>query len=305
VSGFTGRVAIVTGAGKGLGRAYARFLAARGASLVVNNRRHADEPEGSSADRVVEEIVRAGGSAVADYGDASDPAAGERMVAAALARFGRLDILIANAGIEESVAFRKQGLEDFRRVMEVNFFGTLAVSHAAFRAMHGAGYGRILLTTSTAGLYGGHYLPAYSASKAAVIGLMRVLSLEGSRSGVLANGIAPYATTQMTQALTPAELHAPLDPDKVAPVAAWLVSEGLRRSGEVIVTGGGAVRIARVMETGSGLLEGDETSVESLVASLDAAGNFRPMASAQAEFADFVAALGLAGHRHPFAGGTM
>jgi len=291
---FTGRVAIVTGAGKGLGRAYAHFLAERGASLLINNRRHAGEQGGSSADRVVEEIVRAGGSAVADYGDATDVAAGERMVAAALARFGRLDILIANAGVEESVAFRNQGLEDFRRVMEVNFFGTLAVSHAAFRAMYAAGYGRILLTTSTAGLYGGLHLPAYSASKAAVIGLMRVLSLEGTRGGVLANAIAPYATTQMTKALTPAELHAPLNPEKVAPVAAWLVSEGLRRSGEVIVAGGGALRITRVMESDSALLAGEGTSVEESLASLDAAGKFRPMASAQAEFADFVAALGLA-----------
>jgi len=291
---FTGRVAIVTGAGKGLGRAYAHFLAERGASLLINNRRHAGEQGGSSADRVVAEIVDAGGSAVADYGDATDVASGERMVAAALARFGRLDILIANAGVNESVTFRNQGLEDFRRVMEVNFFGTLAVAHAAFRAMYAAGYGRILLTTSTAGLYGGLRLPAYSASKAAVIGLMRVLSLEGARGGVLANAIAPYATTQMTKALTPAELHAPLDPEKVAPVAAWLVSEGLRRSGEVVVAGGGALRITRVMESDSARLAGDGTSVEESLASLDDAGKFRSMASAQAEFADFVAALGLA-----------
>ena len=291
---FTGRVAIVTGAGKGLGRAYAHFLAERGASLLINNRRHAGEQGGSSADRVVAEIVDAGGSAVADYGDATDVASGERMVAAALARFGRLDILIANAGVNESVTFRNQGLEDFRRVMEVNFFGTLAVAHAAFRAMYAAGYGRILLTTSTAGLYGGLRLPAYSASKAAVIGLMRVLSLEGARGGVLANAIAPYATTQMTKALTPAELHAPLDPEKVAPVAAWLVSEGLRRSGEVVVAGGGALRITRVMESDSARLAGDGTSVEESLASLDDAGKFRSMASAQAEFADFVAALGQA-----------
>lgn len=291
---FAGRVAIVTGAGKGLGRAYARFLAARGALLVVNNRRHAGEESGGSADRVVEDIVRARGSAVADYGDAADPTAGERMVNAALAHFGRLDILIANAGIDESVAFRKQSLEDFRRVMEVNFFGTLAVAHAAFRAMYAAGYGRILLTTSTAGLYGGHYLPAYSASKAAVIGLMRVLRLEGARGGVLVNAIAPYATTQMTKALTPSALHAPLDPDRVAPVAAWLVNEDLRRSGEVIIAGGGALRIARVMESASAMLPGDGDSFETLVAALDAAGEFRPKDSAQAEFADFLAALGLA-----------
>lgn len=291
---FTGRVAIVTGAGKGLGRAYACFLAARGASVLVNNRRHAGEEGGGSADRVVEEITAAGGRAAADYGDAADPGAGERMVEGTRARFGRLDILIANAGVSESVAFRKQGLQDFRRVMEVNFFGALAVAHPAFRSMYAAGYGRILFTVSTAGLYGGHGLPAYSASKAALFGLMRALSLEGARAGVLVNAIAPYATTQMTQALTPTELHAPLDPDKVAPVAAWLVSEGLARSGQVIVAGGGALRVARVMETGSAMLNGETDAVEPLVASLEASGAFRPMDSAQAEFADFVAALGLA-----------
>jgi NAD(P)-dependent dehydrogenase (short-subunit alcohol dehydrogenase family) len=290
---FVGRVAIVTGAGKGLGRAHARYLAARGAAVIVNNRRHAGEEAGSSADGVVAEIVGDGGLAVADYGDASDPASGERMVSKALARFGRLDILIANAGISEAVAFRKQELDDFRHLMEVNFFGTLAVAHAAFRAMYAAGYGRILLTTSTAGLYGDRGLPAYSASKAAVIGLMRVLSLEGRRAGVLANALAPYATTRMTEALTPKELHAPLDPDKVAPVAAWLVSEGLARTGGIFLAGGGALRVARMMESASIAVPAGEADLEKLVAALEADGEFRPMDSAQAEFEDFLVSLDL------------
>jgi len=293
MASFTGRVAIVTGAGKGLGRAYALFLAARGASVIVNNRRHARDESGDPADRVADEIVRAGGTAVSDDGDAMDASAGAQMVETALARFGRLDILIANAGVNESVPFRKQSLDDFRRVMEVNFFGTLAVAHSAFRAMYAAGYGRILLTTSTAGLYGGVGLPAYSSSKAAVIGLMRALSLEGARGGVLVNAIAPYATTHMTEALTPARLHVPFDPDKVAPVAAWLVSEKQRRSGEIIICGGGALRVARMTESGSALLADDGTTLEDRITSLDAAGGFRPMASAQAEFSDFVAAIGL------------
>lgn len=293
MASFTGRVAIVTGAGGGLGRAYALFLAAKGASVIVNNRRHARDEFKGSADRVVDEIVRAGGTAAPDHGDATDASAGAQMVETALTRFGRLDILIANAGVNESVQFRKQSLEDFRRVMEVNFFGALAVTHSAFRVMYAAGYGRILLTTSTAGLYGGVGLPAYSASKAAVIGLMRVLSLEGARRGILVNAIAPYATTHMTEALTPARLHVPFDPSKVAPVAAWLVSEKQRRSGEIIICGGGALRVARMMESESALLEDDGVTVEDRIASLDAAGGFRPMASAQAEFADFLASLGL------------
>ena len=290
---FAGRVAIVTGAGKGLGRAYARLLAASGASVLVNNRVHAGGECSGSADLVVEEIRRAGGIAAADYRDAADPDAGARMVEAALGQFGRLDILIANAGVNESVAFRKQRLDDFRRVMEINFFGTLSIAHAAYRVMYEAGYGRILLTTSTAGLYGGPGLPAYSASKAAVIGLMRVLSLEGARAGVLVNAIAPYATTQMTADLTPAAWQAPLDPARVAPVAAWLVSEGLRRSGEIIVTGGGALRLARMTESASVRLPEDDSSFEPLVASLEASSEFRPMLSAQAEFAEFASSLGL------------
>lgn len=293
MASFTGRVAIVTGAGRGLGRAYALFLAAHGASVVVNGRRHASDESGGSADRVVEEITRAGGVATSDYGDATDVTTGAQVVETALTRFGRLDILIANAGVNESVSFRKQSLDDFRRVMEVNFFGTLAVAHCAFRAMYAAGYGRILLTTSTAGLYGGVGLPAYSASKAAVVGLMRALSLEGARGGVLVNAIAPYATTRMTEALTPARLHAPFAPDKVVPVAAWLVGEKQRRSGEIVICGGGALRVARMMESGSALLADGGVTVEDRVASLDAAGGFRPMVSAQAEFSDFVAAIGL------------
>lgn len=294
MASFTGRAAIVTGAGKGLGRAHARFLAAHGAAVLVNGRRRSGGGQEGSVDRVVEEIRRAGGIADPDYGDAADPGTGARMVEAALAHFGRLDIVIANAGITEAVAFRRQSLDDFRRVMEINFFGALAVVHAAFRVMHSAGYGRILLTTSTAGLYGDAGLPAYSASKAALIGLMRVLSLEGARRGVLANAIAPYATTQMTEALMPAPLHAPLDPDRVAPVAAWLVSERQRRSGDIVICGGGALRVARMMESGSIQVVEDGATLEDQVEAVEAAGPFRPMASAQAEFADFLAALGLA-----------
>lgn len=293
MSAFAGRAAIVTGAGHGLGRSYARFLAAQGASVLVNNRLRPGEGSAGSADRVVEEILAEGGIAAADHGDAADPSSGERMVAAALRHFGRLDILICNAGVNEAVAFRKQDLADFRRVVQINLFGTAAVAQAAFRVMHAAGFGRILVTTSTAGLLGDVGLPAYSASKAAVIGLMRVLALEGARRGILANAIAPYATTRMTKALTPPTLHGPFDPDRVAPVAAWLVHERQRRSGEVFIAGAGALRIARVMQSGIAVVDDDPESIESGVAAVERETRFRAAASATADFAEFAAALGL------------
>jgi NAD(P)-dependent dehydrogenase (short-subunit alcohol dehydrogenase family) len=293
MSAFAGRAAIVTGAGHGLGRSYARFLAAQGASVLVNNRLRPGEGSAGSADRVVGEILAEGGIAAADHGDAADPSSGERMVAAALRYFGRLDILICNAGVNEAVTFRKQDMADFRRVFEINLFGTAAVAQAAFRVMHAAGFGRILVTTSTAGLLGDVGLPAYSASKAAVIGLMRVLALEGARRGILANAIAPYATTRMTKALTPPTLHGPFDPDRVAPVAAWLVHDRQRRSGEVFIVGAGALRIARVMQSGIAVVDDDPESIESGMAAVERETRFRAAASATADFAEFAAALGL------------
>lgn len=295
MNAFAGRTAIVTGAGHGLGRAYARLLAAEGARVLVNNRLRPDDDSRGSADRVVAEITAAGGIAAADHGDAADPASGERMVEAALDLFGRLDILVCNAGVNEAVAFRKQDLADFRRVVEINLFGTVSVAQAAFRAMHAASYGRILLTTSTAGLFGDVGLPAYSASKAAVIGLMRVLALEGARSGILANAIAPYATTRMTETMTPAALHGSFDPDRVAPVAAWLVHERQRRSGEIFIAGAGALRIARVMESRIAVVGDSPDFIEAGVASLEQDARFRAAATAREEFAGFVAALGLGG----------
>lgn len=297
MSAFAGRAAIVTGAGHGLGRAYARLLAAQGAHVLVNNRLRPGEASDGSADRVVDEITAAGGVAAADHGDAADPASGERMVAAALRRFGRLDILICNAGVNEATTFRKQDLADFRRVVEINLFGTAAVAQAAFRVMHAAGFGRILLTTSTAGLFGDLGLPAYSASKAAVIGLMRALALEGARRGIIVNAIAPYATTRMTEALMPPSLHAAFDPDRVAPVAAWLVHERQRRTGQVFVVGGGGLRIAGVTQTRLAPVADDPERIEDAVAAVEGEARTLATVSATDDFAEFAAALGLGDSR--------
>jgi NAD(P)-dependent dehydrogenase (short-subunit alcohol dehydrogenase family) len=246
--GFESRVAIVTGAGKGLGRAYALLLARQGARVVVNNRRHGSDAQ-ASADRTVEDIRAAGGTAVADYNDVVSPGAGEALLGTALTAFGRLDIVIANAGVSEGRSFHKQSMDEFRHTFEVNLFGTAAVLQPAYSHLYEQRSGRVLLSTSVAGLYGEHGLPAYSASKAAVLGLMYALSQEGAARGVRVNAIAPYAATQMTAAHMPPELTGKLRPEDVAPVAAWLVSDDCALNGEIVITGGGRIARARMMET--------------------------------------------------------
>jgi len=245
---LAGKVAIVTGAGKGLGRAYALELSARGARLVVNNRCHASDTV-RSADAVVAEIAAAGGEAVADYSDAADPDCGEQLLSRAMQAFGRLDIVIANAGVSEAASFHKQTLEDFRRVVEINLMGTAHLLHPTFAHLYRQRSGAIVASSSAAGLYGEHGLPAYSASKAAVIGLCHALALEGAAHGVRVNTIAPFASTAMTRdSLSPA-LRDILSPAAVAPVVAWLVSDSCPLNGETLVAGGGNIARARTLLT--------------------------------------------------------
>lgn len=194
---YADKVVAITGAGKGLGRAYALYLPGLGASIVVNNRTHEEEAE-SSADRVVAEIVGQGGAAVADYSSVEDSDAGDRILSAALADFGRLDCLIANAGVIENRSFRKQTLAGIREVLDINLMGTVNVVHPVFRYMCDQQRGSIVVSTSSAGLFGEFGLPGYSASKAAVLGLMYSMSIQGARKNVSVNAISPYATTQMT-----------------------------------------------------------------------------------------------------------
>jgi len=237
---FDNKVVAITGAGKGLGRAYAHHFAALGARVVVNNRRHEGEQK-SSADCVVEEIVSAGGQAVAEGSSVEDGTAGDKLLACALGNFGRIDCLVANAGVTESRSFRKQTLEEFRDVLEVNLMGTVNVAHPVFRYLCEHGGGNIVVSTSSAGLFGEFGLPGYSTSKAAVIGLMRSLSLEGAPKNVYVNAIAPYASTQMTADHLSDEIQARLAPEHVAPVIAWLASCTV--TGEVLIAGGR--RVAR------------------------------------------------------------
>jgi len=244
------RVAIVTGAGIGLGRAYAHRLAADGLRVVVNNRRREVDAAGlGSADHVVAEIVSSGGEAVANYEDVCAAGAGERMVAQALGTWGRLDVLVNNAGVDQHAAFHKIDLDSFRRIFDVNFFGTVEVTHAAWRHMREAGHGRVLVSTSSAGLHGLHGLSAYAASKAALIGFARSLAAEGAARDLYCNAIAPYAATRMTAAHTrDKDALAVMAPKHVAPLVAMLVSELSRVNGQVIVAGRGWARRSDTVE---------------------------------------------------------
>jgi NAD(P)-dependent dehydrogenase (short-subunit alcohol dehydrogenase family) len=265
---FDQRVAIVTGAGKGLGRTYAMYLATCGARVVVNNRRRPDAA--ASADETVELIRAQGGQAIANYDSVEDPSAGARLVAQAFDVWGRLDILVNNAGMDQHRTFHKLSVAEFRDIFDVNFFGTLYVTHTAYARMRDAGYGRIVMSTSSAGLHGLHGLSAYAASKAALIGLMRTLAAEGKSHDVLTNAIAPYAATQMTAGQGTPEFLETMRPELVAPMVAFLVSEQTRLNGQVIVAGKGAFRRAAVIEgKGIGYTEAHALTPEALERDLD------------------------------------
>jgi NAD(P)-dependent dehydrogenase (short-subunit alcohol dehydrogenase family) len=244
---LAGRVAIVTGAGKGLGRAYALDMAARGAAIVVNNR-WADRALAASADRVVAEIISAGGRAVASYDSAEHPDAGGAMVDTALRAFGRLDAIVANAGVPETKRLHRQTAEGFREIFEINFFGTLHLVHAAWAALAQSGAGRVVVSASSAGLHGGDGMAAYAASKAALLGLVRALAIEGASRGLCVNAIAPYAATAMTQAHLPDGLGDRMAPQAVAPLVAWLASAACDVTGQTLLCGGGRVRAAFAVE---------------------------------------------------------
>jgi len=286
---FDERVAIVTGAGKGLGRSYAIYLAARGARVVVNNRRRSTG-EPSSADEVVQAIRQAGGQAVANYDSVEDPASGERIVQQAFDTWGRLDVLVNNAGVDQRSTFHKVSVEQFRQIFDINFYGSLYVTHAAYSRMRAAGYGRIVVSTSVAGLYGLHGLTAYSASKAALIGFMRTLAMEGKSHNVLTNAIAPYAATPMTarQGNMPEEFMTTMRPEFVAPAVALMVSEQTSLNGQVIIAGKGVFRRAASVE-GRGLRYAEPTDATAEALARDVA-QLLDMEGAS-EFADAMAAF--------------
>jgi NAD(P)-dependent dehydrogenase (short-subunit alcohol dehydrogenase family) len=222
---FSGRVAIVTGAGGGLGRAHALALAARGARVVINDLGGTSAGEGGSplaAQKVVDEIVAAGGQAIANGASVTDPAAVAAMVQQAMDAWGRIDILVNNAGILRDKSFAKLSLDDFRAVVEVHLMGAVNCTHAVWPIMLAQKYGRIVMTTSSTGLFGNFGQSNYGAAKMALVGLMQTLSIEGAKSDIRVNCLAPTAATRMTEGLLPPEVLAALKPEAVVPAMLWL-----------------------------------------------------------------------------------
>jgi len=272
-----GRVVVVTGAGTGLGRAYALYLARLGWKVVVNNRRRPaaqGEPMVSSADAVVEEIRRAGGEAIAQYDDVRSEAAGERMLETALATWGRLDALVNNAGVDQHAPFHKISLEDFQAIFRTNFDGTVAITHAIYPYLRQRGDGAIVVSVSSAGLHGLHGLSAYAASKAALIAFMRSLAAEGASRNLRISAIAPYAATRMTDAHLSPALRELMDPMQVAPIVAALIAPDFAASGHTWLAGAGWVRRAGCVEWAPGFaVSADE---QQLQAALQREGNLDP-----------------------------
>jgi NAD(P)-dependent dehydrogenase (short-subunit alcohol dehydrogenase family) len=218
-----GRVAIVTGAGGGLGRSHALALAARGARVMVND---LARPDGTSpAARVAEEIRAAGGEALINEGSVTDFAAMQAMVEQAREAWGRVDILVNNAGILRDKTFAKMSLEDFRLVVDVHLMGAVNCTKAAWDLMREQQYGRIIMTTSSSGLYGNFGQSNYGAAKLALVGFMQTLGLEGAKHGIRVNCLAPTAFTQMTEGLMPQEVLDALAPEAVSPAVVFLASE--------------------------------------------------------------------------------
>ena len=269
---FENRVAIVTGAGGGLGRRYALDLAARGCRVVVNDLGGARDGTGGSAsmaESVVAEIKAAGGSAMADTASVTDAEAVEAMVARAVDRWGRIDILINNAGILRDRTFAKMTLDDFRAVLEVHLMGSVICTKAVWERMRAAGYGRVLMTTSSSGLFGNFGQANYAAAKMAIVGLMKTLALEGAKSGVHVNAIAPVAATRMTENLPiPAEILARLGPETVSPAALWLVSQEAP-TGVMLAAGGGGLAAAHVTLTRGISVAADQLTPETVAAHID------------------------------------
>ena len=248
---FDGRVAIVTGAGGGLGRLHALALAARGAAVVVNDLGGTIDGNGgapTAANAVVEEIRAAGGNAIASAASVTDFAAVQAMVQAALGEWGRIDILVNNAGILRDKSFAKMDLGDFRLVLEVHLMGAVNCTKAVWETMREQKYGRIVMTTSSTGLYGNFGQANYGAAKMALVGLMQTLALEGAKYDIRVNCLAPTAATRMTAGLMPEAVLKQLEPASVTPGLLALVAEDAPTRA-ILCAGAGAFERAHVTLT--------------------------------------------------------
>lgn len=271
---FDGRVAVITGAGRGLGRTYARLLASRGAKVVVNDFGGSITGEGSDAspaEAVVREITQAGGEAVADISSVATPEGGSAIIETALDRYGRIDIVIHNAGILRRVPVEDMSQEDFDLVNDVHLRGGFHVVRPAYALMKAAGYGRIVLTSSSYALYGGDLVGSYSAAKAGLIGLSNVVAREGHAHGVKCNVILPAAITRVNQDEWDHGSAPPMTAEMVAPAVGWLAHESCSISGEMLIAAAGRIARACVVES-PGVYQGDWT-MEQVGEQIDAIRN--------------------------------
>ena len=266
---FDDRVAIVTGAGGGLGRAYALALAQRGAKVLVNDLGAASDgadASTSAAQQVVDEIHAAGGQAIANTASVTDFDAVQAMVAQAVQAWGRVDILVNNAGILRDKSFAKMDLADFRLVLEVHLMGAVHCCKAVWPHMVQAQYGRIVMTTSSSGLYGNFGQANYGAAKMALVGLMQTLSIEGERSGIRVNCLAPTAATRMTEGILTEAMQAMLAPEAVVPALLLLASEGAPNRA-IACAGAGSFEAAHITLTPGMHLGAEPETPERLAAS--------------------------------------
>ncbi|MFN2287445.1 MAG: SDR family NAD(P)-dependent oxidoreductase [Chromatocurvus sp.] len=269
---YDGKVAIVTGAGQGLGRCHALELAKRGAKVVVNDLGGAKDGTGGSsqaAQAVVAEIESAGGEAIANGANVAKENEVESMVRQVMDQWGRIDILVNNAGILRDKSFSKGTMEDFRLVVDVHLMGTVYCTKAVWDIMKGQEYGRIVVTTSSSGLYGNFGQTNYGAAKMGVVGLMNTLVQEGAKYNIRVNALAPTAGTRMTEGLIPEKAFELLTPETVTPAVLFLVGEDAPTH-TILGAGAGSFAVSRIVESDGLWLSPDEQTPEGIAAHWEA-----------------------------------
>ena len=259
------RVAVITGAGGGLGRAYALELAGRGARVVVNDLAGSSEEMSRPALEVVEEIKAAGGEAVADFNSVTAEESAARIVDTALQHYGKVDILINNAGVLRDRSFSRMTAFEFDEVLKVHLYGAFYATKAVFPYMKKMKYGRIIFTTSITGLYGNFGQVNYASAKLGLVGFMNSLKEEGARDNIFINTVSPAAATQAAAAVYPSGLSQRFNPAYVAPLVAYLCSDKCEEGGQIITAGGGYYTKVQVVE-GKGVFFEDESVTAEMIA---------------------------------------
>jgi NAD(P)-dependent dehydrogenase (short-subunit alcohol dehydrogenase family) len=282
---FDNRVAIVTGAGAGLGRSHARLLASRGAKVVVNDPGGAVDGTGGAqavADKVVAEIKQAGGEAIASYASVADEQAAASIIKTATDAWGRVDILVNNAGVLRDKAFVNMTMEDYEFVDRVHHLGTVYCTKAVWPIMRKQQYGRVVVTTSGSGTVGNFGQANYGAAKMAVNGFINVLRHEGAKYNIRCNAISPSAYTRMTESLLPPDIAPWMKPELVSPMVAWLCSEECDQNGEIMAaTAGGYARVQYFVTEGAQFDPAEPVSMEMV---RDALGRIRDLSTAKPYF---------------------